>query len=653
MRHIHKHLFAAAALFVTCNTAWAVAGDSPCTATVFEACTAIGSITYTMSSSANWTAAANGISDPVGTCLNTGSKDVNYWFSYTATQDDNSILINVGKPGGGGSISECGVQVYSASSCSSTFTLITCQNNASDDNANTASISVTAGTVYYVRVFEATGNASGNIFTASITVIKNTSIGQTACNARVISSLPYTYSSNTLCNGNTIAANCAGKTAGTSGSGEDYFFKYTSAGNEYISVNLSGLNPAITQGLVISNPVSNCSTAKTCYTSTTANGTFPGGIAGVAGTSSSLCRTVYLSSAGDYYLIMDASSARGGPFTLSVSSYTPSSTADACSWAQGITPTSATYSIDNCSSTADHDPVEPNNPISAAAGPSGCGYSSENSKWFTFVAETPAPAQIVVSASGVSCTNPDYANTAGIEMGIFTGTCGGTFTKVGSCISSSSATISQTISSPPAGQQYYVVVDGTAGSICSFTISASNVVPLPVSMLSFDVMYDGSAVNIDWHTASEVNNDYFSVERSYDAQAFETIAIMAGQGSETQEGIYHVTDRTMQDGIVYYRLKQTDVDGRSSYSIVRAVDVRRDAPMSVTVLQGDASPRLVVTGLEGDGLVTVTDAMGRTVFQGMLSGNHHEALPVSDTPGIYWVIVSAGERVARTKFVNQ
>lgn len=635
----------------------AAVGDSPCTAKIVEACTAIGSITYTMSSTGNWTAAGNGITDPTSTCLGTGNKDVNYWFAFTATADDQSIIFNFLKPSGSSAIADCGIQVYSASSCSSPFTFITCQNNSADNHANTSAITLTAGTTYYVRLFEASGNGSGNSFSASVTLTKNTSIGQTACNARVIGSLPFTYSSNTLCNTNTIAGNCAGKTAGLSGSGEDYWFKYTSAGNEYISITLSGLNSSISQGLVISNPAATCSSAITCYTSTAANGSFPGGIAGVPSTSSSLCRTVYLSSPGNYYLIVDAAASRGGPFTLSVSGYAASNTSDACAWAQGITYTAATYTIDNCSFTKDHAPAEINSPIPAASGASGCGFTSENSMWFTFVADDPAPPEIAVSVAGISCSSPDNGYTAGIEIGIFTGSCGGSWTKVGSCLSTASGNLSQTISSPPAGQQYYLVADGVGGSICSFSVSATNVVALPVNLVQFDARFNGEDVDLEWHTASEMNNRHFTVERSYDGVSFEPVMTVNAAGNGSHGNYYSAIDSTMSEGLVYYLLRQTDNDGRSTLSPVRTVIVTRPAaPGDITVFPNPATSWTEVMFPEGDGegVMYVTDVLGKWVEKRTVrAGEEKIMLNIGDNAkGIYWITLERGGKVLRTKLVR-
>lgn len=99
--------------------------------------------------------------------------------------------------------------------------------------------------------------------------------------------------------------------------------------------------------------------------------------------------------------------------------------------------------------------------------------------------------------------------------------------------------------------------------------------PLPVRLLDFS----GTAKNgynlLLWHTAQEINNDYFNVERSRDGIVFETIGktySLAINGNSNRELAYTFMDKTMLSGINYYRLQQVDKDKRSSYSVVISLD---------------------------------------------------------------------------------
>ncbi len=98
---------------------------------------------------------------------------------------------------------------------------------------------------------------------------------------------------------------------------------------------------------------------------------------------------------------------------------------------------------------------------------------------------------------------------------------------------------------------------------------------LPVKYRSFDALSSNNQVTLNWITESEVNNNHFEVERSFDASNFKTIAIvldgyLAGNGSKSYT--YKDNSAELVDAnVVYYRLKQVDMDGRFTYSNTIAV----------------------------------------------------------------------------------
>ncbi|MCB9449156.1 MAG: T9SS type A sorting domain-containing protein [Flavobacteriales bacterium] len=98
----------------------------------------------------------------------------------------------------------------------------------------------------------------------------------------------------------------------------------------------------------------------------------------------------------------------------------------------------------------------------------------------------------------------------------------------------------------------------------SFTISC--IVGLPVELLSFDAEPEKDKVLLNWSTASEINNDYFTVERSADANHFDKVFTTPGAGNSQHMIFYKGEDPEPYPGMNYYRLKQTDYSGESSYS---------------------------------------------------------------------------------------
>lgn len=94
----------------------------------------------------------------------------------------------------------------------------------------------------------------------------------------------------------------------------------------------------------------------------------------------------------------------------------------------------------------------------------------------------------------------------------------------------------------------------------------SNGAALPVVMLSFSVKKSGISAEINWQTATETNNNYFTIQRSKDGSNMEDIAIINGAGSSSEIKSYVTFDNKPYDGLSYYRIKQTDFDGKTSYT---------------------------------------------------------------------------------------
>lgn len=100
---------------------------------------------------------------------------------------------------------------------------------------------------------------------------------------------------------------------------------------------------------------------------------------------------------------------------------------------------------------------------------------------------------------------------------------------------------------------------------------------LPVTYESFDAIYDNNAVKLNWTTSADINNDHFEVERSFDQVTFSTAAFVLGAQSENN-GIaqYSFKDNDKEISnhtIIYYRLKQVDVKGHVTYSVIKMVRV--------------------------------------------------------------------------------
>jgi len=99
--------------------------------------------------------------------------------------------------------------------------------------------------------------------------------------------------------------------------------------------------------------------------------------------------------------------------------------------------------------------------------------------------------------------------------------------------------------------------------------------PTPVTFEGITAKQQGSGVSVNWSTSQEINNDHFEVERSANGNTgWQTIGTVAGAGSSQLAHSYNVFDANPLSGINYYRVKQVDKDGNSSYS--KTVSIRLD-----------------------------------------------------------------------------
>ena len=109
-----------------------------------------------------------------------------------------------------------------------------------------------------------------------------------------------------------------------------------------------------------------------------------------------------------------------------------------------------------------------------------------------------------------------------------------------------------------------------------FTLATINklTTPLPIDLVSFEANANDDQVDLKWITASEINNDFFTIERSADAKEWKEV--LAGAGNSNQTINYFDSDYEPLTGISYYRLKQTDFNDQSSYSNIVPVKFIKD-----------------------------------------------------------------------------
>lgn len=143
---------------------------------------------------------------------------------------------------------------------------------------------------------------------------------------------------------------------------------------------------------------------------------------------------------------------------------------------------------------------------------------------------------------------------------------------------------------------------------------------VPVILSSFTARVSGSKVLLAWQTSQEINTRGFAIQRSRDGSTgWQEIGFVAGAGNSSLAQNYSFTDDQPVDGQAYYRLKQVDIDGRSTFSSIVPVSMASGNP--VTLFPTVASTVLTVQ-LSDDGLLkrpyVIYDNTGRAVARGQL-----------------------------------
>lgn len=194
----------------------------------------------------------------------------------------------------------------------------------------------------------------------------------------------------------------------------------------------------------------------------------------------------------------------------------------------------------------------------------------------------------------------------------------------------------------------YVTRTGMSG-FSWFVISSSNSDPLPVELIHFEAGCQQGTVRLDWATASEQNNQYFSIERSKDGTNWYEIGRVTGAGNSNELRTYDFNDTAPLEGTSYYRLVQVDVDGQSQTFEPAAVNCYVNANVSMLLYPNPATDEAMLDMYADreypEGNIRITDVSGRRVKEisvNIAAGQNKFALSGLNAlhAGIYYVQIS-------------
>lgn len=208
-----------------------------------------------------------------------------------------------------------------------------------------------------------------------------------------------------------------------------------------------------------------------------------------------------------------------------------------------------------------------------------------------------------------------------------------------------------------------------SGSVCgdgnaevSGTITGSgwcySITVLPIELLSFKAtLTDDQGVLLSWETATEVDNDYFVIERSSNGMIYHEIANKEGAGTSSSIREYSFRDQPLNAGTYYYRLTQVDFDGKSTSFEVVAVTIKDDSESNLCTLEVHPNPCVpwcearLVDCPDGPFRANIMDASGHVISELIPSSQGHNGVRYHINqdnylmPGIY--IIQAHHRNAK------
>jgi hypothetical protein len=211
----------------------------------------------------------------------------------------------------------------------------------------------------------------------------------------------------------------------------------------------------------------------------------------------------------------------------------------------------------------------------------------------------------------------------------------------------------------------YEVCDDGSPQYCRRATVYITVFPeelFPVEFVEITVQMTGNDAQLNWATATEINSDFFAIERSVDGVYFQEAGQVVAAGNATSTRTYEYTDVNVSDlgaSVIFYRLRQVDIDGAFTYSDVVELIPGGENGISMKAYPNPATDVLNVslTLAQNDGAMDLrmVDQAGRTLMHQSLSasqGFQSHTLNVSTlASGIYYLHATSENHTSTQKVV--
>jgi hypothetical protein len=193
--------------------------------------------------------------------------------------------------------------------------------------------------------------------------------------------------------------------------------------------------------------------------------------------------------------------------------------------------------------------------------------------------------------------------------------------------------------------------------------SSNGTFALPITLINFTATIEGQKTILSWSTGTEKNNDYFTLEKTKDGLIFEEIQKIKGAGNSHNLLNYKTIDESIDAKPSYYRLKQTDFDGKSTVSDLVTATPNNKEKMEFTLFPNPSNGQgfNIISNntnnpVQTESLVIIYDSYGKIILEKTFSSNNGSSFIEIDsnkklTTGIYWVIETIGNASFEQKLI--
>ncbi|MEO9003229.1 MAG: T9SS type A sorting domain-containing protein [Ginsengibacter sp.] len=202
--------------------------------------------------------------------------------------------------------------------------------------------------------------------------------------------------------------------------------------------------------------------------------------------------------------------------------------------------------------------------------------------------------------------------------------------------------------------------DPSDSSVTDLYVVDGNFSPLPVNLLNFTVTTKDADALLQWSTAQELNSRNFIIQSSDDAQHWNQIGTLAAAGNSSLQNNYSFIDAgVMNSGknIVYYRLKETDLDGQTTNSNIIYLKIKGNSQWNVQLYSNpvhDNNVKIMLTGVQGNAGLTINDLNGRVIYKKQIQNQNGLINIAADIPsGVYILHITTVEGSKSIKFVKE